>query len=158
LKQLGPSKWRARITFRDQVTGETVLDTARLFYAESKEEAINQRAAMLMAYIRAREVASRPKYNGVYTLYLLEIIGVGVKVGISLQPNKRFSQHVTAAKAHNRDVGRRWTSPPHLEARANEKAIRAGRRTEYLPIGWEEALSLARRLPMTQVGEETHAA
>jgi hypothetical protein len=76
-------------------------------------------------------------------LYLVEILGVGVKVGISSQPEKRIATHTTAAATFGRSIGRVWLSRPHPDARTLETLIRGGHPNEYLPITFEAALQRA---------------
>jgi hypothetical protein len=87
-------------------------------------------------------------------LYLVEIVGVGVKVGISSQPEKRIATHTTAAAAFGRSVGRVWLSRPHPDARALETLIRGGHPNEYLPISFEVALQRALDCALTGCSEK----
>lgn len=80
-------------------------------------------------------------------LYLVEIVGVGVKVGITTQPGRRLATHAKAAAAFGRMVGRAWLSRPHTDARTFELLIQDNHPTEYLPITFEEALDRVTALP-----------
>lgn len=97
-----------------------------------------------------------------FHLYVLEIHGLGVKVGISRNPQQRFERLRKAASDHGLSTGRSWISDPHIEARANERALIAlggsGNRREYLSVGFDVAVDLAERLPRTRSSEESRAA
>ena len=84
-------------------------------------------------------------------LYLVEFVGLGVKVGISAQPLRRLQQHHRDAAAFGHTVGRTWVSPlAHVEAPANERAIKGESRREYLRRPFDECLRQALALPMTE--------
>lgn len=84
-------------------------------------------------------------------LYLVEILGVGVKVGITQQPLRRLAAHARDASAYGREIGRTWTSPvPHANARDNESAIKGESRREYLARTFEDCLTQAAALPMVR--------
>lgn len=91
-------------------------------------------------------------------LYVVEFRGHGVKVGVSYKPEKRIAQHRRDAAAFGREVGRVWLSTPHVEARANESALKhlAGPRQkrEYLPLEFEDVVAHADELPKTRVTTE----
>lgn len=89
-------------------------------------------------------------------LYVVELVGVGVKVGVTTKPDNRIAQHRRDADAYGRSVGRVWVSDPHIEARTNESAIKrmAGRRREYLDISFETAVDHAKTLPTTRADRE----
>lgn len=88
-------------------------------------------------------------------LYLAEIVGIGVKVGISTDPARRLASHARDASAYGRAIGRTWVSDvPHANARENESAIKRGSRREYLDRAFEDCLEQAldldmRRAPLT---------
>lgn len=95
-------------------------------------------------------------------LYVVEIPGVGVKVGITVDPPRRIAQHTRDAQAYGRTVERTWISGPHVEARASERSLvkLAGGRREYLPINFDVAVQEAMSLPMTRADRaavEKHA-
>lgn len=106
---------------------------------------------------------SKPILKGIeYHLYVLELPGVGVKVGISGQPAKRLRFHRYHAGNHGADGGRQWVSGPHVEARANERALMAlggkGNRREYIAIDFDTAVAAAKKLRKTRASDEMHAA
>lgn len=85
-------------------------------------------------------------------LYIVELVGVGVKVGITINPKARIATHRRDAAAYKREVGRLYISIPHIEARENERRLIAlgdGRR-EYMDVDYERALDLAGQLPRTR--------
>lgn len=92
-------------------------------------------------------------------LYVVELVGLGVKVGVTAKPDKRIAQHRRDADAYGRAVGRVWVSDPHVEARANESALKrlAGQRREYLNIAFETAVARARELPQSRADREAVA-
>ena len=82
-------------------------------------------------------------------LYLVEIVGIGVKVGISTDPARRLASHARDASAYGRTIGRTWVSDvPHANARENESAIKRGSRREYLDRAFEDCLEQALDLDM----------
>lgn len=84
-------------------------------------------------------------------LYVVEIIGVGVKVGVTERdPSIRIADHRRDAEAYGRQVGRTWASIPHARARYHEGCLKrlAGKnqRREYLPMSFDEVLPHAQQL------------
>ena len=88
-------------------------------------------------------------------LYVVEIVGRGVKVGVSANPAQRFKAHARDAKAYGRETGRTWYSEPHANTTANERALMllAGpkQKREYLPLDFESTVEAAKDLPKTQL-------
>lgn len=93
-------------------------------------------------------------------LYIVELIGIGVKVGISVAPSSRVMTHRRDASAYGRAIGRVWISLPHVEARENERAlvrsVGPSNRREYLPITFESAVKAAAALPRTRADRAAH--
>lgn len=85
-------------------------------------------------------------------LYVVEILDVGTKVGITDTPLSRIREHSRAARDYGRKVGRVWVSVRHLEAYNNEQALlRAAKsRSEYLRISFDAVMALVEALPMTR--------
>lgn len=84
------------------------------------------------------------------SLYLLEVVDVCVKVGISGDIAARMRGHAAMAAKFGRSLGRLWVSPPHPEARRNESAMKLGSAYgEYLRMSLEEAVAKASSLKMT---------
>jgi hypothetical protein len=88
-------------------------------------------------------------------LYAVEIFGVGTKIGISTKPTQRIKNHISAARAHLRRVGRCWVSVSHVEAVDNETqlriwgmSLRRGMR-EYLLKTFDQVMERIAELPMT---------
>jgi predicted GIY-YIG superfamily endonuclease len=86
-------------------------------------------------------------------LYVVEFIDHGVKVGVTARdPQVRLAEHRRDAEAYGRTVGRTWVSFPHLEARANEKALKRlagpGQKREYLPLSFDEVMVQAQLLTL----------
>lgn len=80
-------------------------------------------------------------------LYLVEIVGVGVKVGITSNPKCRLAAHRKTAKDFGRSVRRLWLSAPHADAREFEQRLIGDSRSEYLRIPFEEAWRRLMALP-----------
>lgn len=91
-------------------------------------------------------------------LYVLEILGQGVKVGITTRPEARMGEHRQNAIAFGREIGRVWLSAPHVEARKNEKALRLlvgpQQTREYLPLPFELVVEQAKLLPQSREPED----
>lgn len=85
-------------------------------------------------------------------LYVLEILGRGVKVGRSVDPHQRRYAHQLDAEAYGYRTGRLWTSPvAHSNARANELHLMGGSRREYLERPYEAVVAEAARLAFVQI-------
>jgi hypothetical protein len=66
-------------------------------------------------------------------LYVIELVGVGVKYGFSTEPLHRLRQHATMARNHAVASGRVWLSAGRDKAAANEREFkRRHRGLEYL--------------------------
>jgi len=93
-----------------------------------------------------------------FHLYVLELCGFGVKVGISKNPQRRFATLKKHARDHGTPVGRIFVTHPHVEARANERLLIAlggdGNRREYLHVDYDEAVALAGGFSMTRAPSE----
>lgn len=81
-------------------------------------------------------------------VYLVEIKGVCVKVGITNRPEKRIEQHRHAARKMGRTVGRTFMTPVRGDARSIEAAMKS-RGSEYLRIPFDKALWQLERLLRT---------
>jgi hypothetical protein len=83
----------------------------------------------------------------------LEVIGVGTKIGITTEPNRRLYQHAGTAGRWGRGLGRMWFSIRHAEATANERALvdSEGKRTEVLSAGFDDVTALVERMSMTTI-------
>ncbi len=92
------------------------------------------------AFLETQDVPAAPDPPATTHLYLVEILGVGVKVGVSDQPKKRLATHAKNAAVHGRSVGRVWLSTPHHEARTLESMVKGTSKSEYLKIDFDEAL------------------
>ncbi|OCH81775.1 hypothetical protein A9310_04080 [Gordonia sp. UCD-TK1] len=90
-----------------------------------------------------------------FHLYVVEIVGFGVKVGISIKPAKRINNHRRDAEKFDMKLGRTWVSAPHVEARSNERRLveLSGGSREYLRVDFDETVSIAESLPKTRVSE-----
>lgn len=105
------------------------------------------------AQVRVVTIEGEPCLKGAeHHLYIVEFVDHGIKVGITGDPNRRLATHRRDAEAFGRPVGRAWVSPPHVEARSNEKALKAlsdsATRREYINVPFDDALATAARLPM----------
>lgn len=87
-------------------------------------------------------------------LYVLEIVGRGVKVGVTKQPDRRIANLRREAAGYGQSTGRVWVSEPHVEAHANERELMAlggpNNRREYIALPYESAVGEAETLPMTR--------
>jgi hypothetical protein len=99
-----------------------------------------------------------PCLKGVeHHLYVIEISGVGVKVGISERPQARLRTHRRYACTYGFTIGRVWVSAPHVEARVNERLLMdlAGQtKREFLAIDFETAVAAADALIKTRAAIE----
>lgn len=94
-------------------------------------------------------VGASPQQSGELYLYLIEIADVGVKVGVTRNPTKRLASHDRDARAFKRAIGRTWVSPvPHINAAANESAIKGRSDREYLARTFDDCVVQARQLPL----------
>lgn len=89
--------------------------------------------------------------SGYLHLYVVEILGRGVKVGVtSREPRVRIDQHRRDAEAYGCCIGRTWVSALHREARQNEKHLirmgGPGQIREYLSLPFDEVVAHARVL------------
>ncbi len=82
-------------------------------------------------------------------LYLVEIVDHCVKVGITETPRDRLRAIEAMARKMGRRVGRVWMTPPHGEARKNEKLLKGLSRTEYLKEDFDQLIDRAMRLTMS---------
>lgn len=77
-------------------------------------------------------------------LYAVEILGSGVKVGITKDPRARIKTHERAARAHGLSIGRICLSGPHENARSNEAVVvrhfNPSGRSEYLTAPFDEVV------------------
>lgn len=88
-------------------------------------------------------------------LYLVEIVDVGVKVGVSRHPLRRLAAHARDATAYNREIGRTWVSSvPHANALENESAIKGASVREYLARNFDDCLEQAQALPLVRAAVE----
>lgn len=98
----------------------------------------------------ARVDRSRPMH-----LYLLEIVGHCVKVGITSNPKARLASHVSAARRHGREAGRAWVSVVDSRVADFEAEIQGASPTEYLERDFDEVLAQALAL-MSGARETRH--
>lgn len=88
-------------------------------------------------------------------LYLVEVVGRGVKVGVSRNPSARIKAHMRDAAAYGCTVVRTWVSPiAHSNARQNERAIMAGSRREYLSRTFDDCMGQAASLTFSPIPEQ----
>ncbi len=86
-------------------------------------------------------------------LYLIEMIGLCVKVGVSKNPTARLASHAVDAKNYGRKIGRVWVSILHNEALNNEFWLKGTSRSEYLRRrSFDDVLEQALALPFTPPG------
>jgi hypothetical protein len=99
-------------------------------------------------------------------LYVVEFQDSGIKVGITNDPTKRLGTHQRQGRAFGRPAKRGWFTPPHVEARANERELiafcarqpDADPRGEYFAVPFEAACTFASRLPRSRGDEAAHEA
>ena len=102
---------------------------------------------------QVEEMLGRLFYAG-HHLYLVEVVGVCVKVGITDDPDTRLAAHRAQARKLGRSVGRVWMSPRHAEAKLNERILRGCSRTEYLRGDFNALVERAGQLEMTTAGDQ----
>ena len=128
------------------------------FFSEARQRQHDARAAFQSPpcaapcddWRKAVQLAG-PRYDDERYLYLFEIVGLAVKVGITANPRTRIGNHVHAASVHGREIGRVWISPAHLEALHNENIIKGEPgASEYLERSMSELMLQAMALPMTR--------
>lgn len=91
-------------------------------------------------------------------LYVVEFGQYGIKVGITVNPADRLGEHQRAGRAFGRPATRGWLTPPHIEARGNERKLiafcaqQAGAdpRGEYFAVPFETAFAFASQLPRSR--------
>lgn len=91
-------------------------------------------------------------------LYVVEIVGVGVKFGITRNPHNRIRTHQGNAQAHNTKLGRIWLSVPHQNYHENEQEIKDSLHAsrEYVNASFEDVLALAKSLTKIPGKQEEH--
>ena len=104
--------------------------------------------ALAPKVIDALEVPDAPK-TAPY-LYVLEIVGMGTKVGVATKPRRRLKTLHREANGYDYSIGRIWLSQPHAHARDNEQDLIAlggnDNRREYLAVGFVQAVERAEAL------------
>lgn len=85
-------------------------------------------------------------------LYVIELVGHAVKIGVTTKPDLRLKQHASTARNHGHQIGRAWFSHVHYEARENERLMKKQSKSEYLRRPFDEVLAEVVALPMTRVG------
>ena len=89
-------------------------------------------------------------------LYVFEVEGLCVKVGISDCAAERIAHHTSDLARMGHKIGSRWISERHVEAYSNERAVICGIPTlfgrEWLRATYEQVVSKAQSLPMTKIG------
>ncbi len=152
--------WRVR--YKDPNSGKIVKVTVPNEHSSSHEarEAFAIAMHRDLAYVRGEHSAksSTAKQNVVFVelprdvdgealfFYVIEIRGVGCKVGITKSPRKRAQQHVDAANKHGRIVGRVWFSARCATAEAIERKMRGDSRDEYLSASFGVLVQRAKML------------
>ena len=95
-------------------------------------------------------------------IYVVEFSDGRLKVGFTRNPESRLKQLKGDAASAGVEVAQTWTSPSHVEAAENEKALiewcsktsQARYKREYFKgVGFQEARQFARGLPMSKATE-----
>jgi hypothetical protein len=93
-------------------------------------------------------------------VYAIEIVGVGVKVGITEFPGRRVQAHARAARAHGATIGRVVFTEAHENARDNEATLkRLGgerNRSEYIQVSFDRVLDAIKNLPIRRADAAAH--
>lgn len=84
-------------------------------------------------------------------LYVIELVGFRVKIGIARNFNNRLSAHQSNARSMGREIGRVWVSPIHEEAELNEVELKGASPTEYLERDFDDVVDQALGLTFTPV-------
>ena len=81
-------------------------------------------------------------------LYVVEILDLGVKFGITTDPENRIRTHMSTAAAYGRETGRVWVSHPHTNYKKNERILKRiyKSKREYVRIPYEEVVKKASSL------------
>lgn len=82
-------------------------------------------------------------------LYVAEIKGHGVKIGITADPETRMKSHARDASAFGYELGRVWVSIPHRNASTNEALLKRHYNStrEYIDTSYEDAVQEATHTP-----------
>lgn len=85
-------------------------------------------------------------------LYIAELPGLGVRIGVTETPEKHLRRHRAEAASFGRKIGRVWISPPHVDARDNEKLVKrlGSSRRDHLAVDFDTAIEYAQRLSMVR--------
>lgn len=102
--------------------------------------------SVLDVYVSPRPDPTWPAEPERLHLYLIEIVGVGVKVGITGDPPRRLAQHRSAAANFGRSTGREWLSERRADAAEIERSMVGDHPNEYLPTSFDEAMRRMREL------------
>lgn len=88
-------------------------------------------------------------------LYVAEIKGCGVKIGITADPETRMKSHARDARVFGYELGRVWLSIPHHNASANEAALMRhyNSKREYIDTSYEDAVQQAAQTPRQRSGQ-----
>lgn len=73
-------------------------------------------------------------------LYLVEVVGVCTKIGVTGSPATRIATHRRTASQMGREVGRVWVSPWRADAMEIEASVKGSSRNEYLREPYESAM------------------
>ena len=81
-------------------------------------------------------------------LYVVEILDLGVKFGITTDPENRIRTHMSTAAAYGRETGRVWVSRPHTNYKKNERTLKRiyESKREYVRAPYEEVTKKASSL------------
>lgn len=113
------------------------------------------------------DLGDAPAVKGLEShLYVVEFGRYGVKVGITANPKSRLAQHARDGRNFGRPATRGWLSPPHAEAKDNERALiafcnkrtRAVRSREYFTTPFQRVHEYASTLPMSRGDREAFEA
>lgn len=117
--------------------------------------------------LRSMIANEEPAIEGLESyLYVVEFRGSGIKFGITTDPANRLGAHQHDGRVFGRPATRGWLAPPHVEAAANEDALKtfcaqqAGteRRGEYFAVPFDATCEFASRLPRSRGDRDAHQA
>lgn len=101
-------------------------------------------------------------------LYIVEFDAGGIKVGYTTNPKSRISQYRTSARVFGRKAVRGILTPPHVEAKPNERTLINWCRStsglpdtyrgEYFPMSLDYAATFLGTLPQTRGNKAAHKA
>ncbi|MDT5125624.1 MAG: hypothetical protein QOH54_1268 [Mycobacterium sp.] len=151
----------APMTFGERIDAEGWLAGQRRLIEQDRWEPPAK--ALARKWLQSRAISQAPRIIDTLELpdtvaphnylYVIELVGMGTKVGITTTPRKRLRTLQREARGYGYRIGRIWLSQAHIQARANERElIRLGgddNRREYLAVDFVRVIERAEALTRT---------